>query len=174
LLSQTIPSQLHDIWKIQVVVRDIRLGFRAYLIIDDLFMVLPFTVNADGSVVSEYTYLSHEQRTRNISIHVYNLMSRTTTCIFQMSCNWLGIVCDQTNSSLGMSVISWCSIVPNLVHNNDSGGVASIYNERDITIALSCPVLSFAFSNHISQHLTQFSFHGTDLMMSIPLLIHTA
>jgi hypothetical protein len=33
--SQTIPSQLHDIWKIQVVVRDIRLGFRAYLIIEN-------------------------------------------------------------------------------------------------------------------------------------------
>ena len=75
--SQTIPSQLHDIWKIQVVVRDIRLGFRAYLIIDDLFMVLPFTVNADGSVVSEYTYLSHEQRTRNISIHVYDIKPYT-------------------------------------------------------------------------------------------------
>jgi hypothetical protein len=29
--SQTIPSQIHDILKIEVVVRDIRLGFRAYL-----------------------------------------------------------------------------------------------------------------------------------------------
>ena len=75
--SQTIPSQLHDIWKIQVVVRDIRLGFRAYLIIDDLFMVLPFTVNADGSVVSEYTYLSQEQRSRNVSVHVYDIKPYT-------------------------------------------------------------------------------------------------
>jgi hypothetical protein len=75
--SQAIPSQLHDILKIEVVVHDIRLGFRAYLTIDDLFMVLPFTVNADGSVVSEYTYLSQEQRTRNISVHVYDIKPHT-------------------------------------------------------------------------------------------------
>jgi hypothetical protein len=75
--SQAIPSQLHDISKIEVVVHDIRLGFRAYLTIDDLFMVLPFTVNADGSVVSEYTYLSQEQRTRNISVHVYDIKPHT-------------------------------------------------------------------------------------------------
>ena len=75
--SQAIPSQLYDISKIEVVVHDIRLGFRAYLTIDDLFMVLPFTVNADGSVVSEYTYLSQEQRTRNISVHVYDIKPHT-------------------------------------------------------------------------------------------------
>jgi hypothetical protein len=102
--SQTIPSQIHDILKIEVVVRDIRLGFRAYLTIDDLFMVLPFTVNADGSVVSEYTYLSQEQRTRNISVHVYDIKPHTKMIAKISKCSEFTIVKNGTGEIMAQQI----------------------------------------------------------------------
>ena len=98
--SQAISSQLHDILKIEVVVRDIRLGFRAYLTIDHLFMVLPFTVNNDGSVVSEYTYLSHEQRKRNISVHVYDIKPHTKMIVKISKCSKFTIVTNGTGGEI--------------------------------------------------------------------------
>ena len=102
--SQAILSQLHDILKIEVVVRDIRLGFRAYLIIDDLFMVLPFTVNADGSVVSEYTYLSREQRSRNISVHVYDIKPHTKMIAKISKCSEFTIVKNGTGEIMAQQI----------------------------------------------------------------------
>jgi len=102
--SQTIPSQLHDILKIEVVIRDIRLGFRGYLTIDDLFMVLPFTVNTDGSVVSEYTYLSHEQRKRNISVHVYDIKPHTKMIAKISKCSKFTIVKNGTGAIMAQQI----------------------------------------------------------------------
>ena len=102
--SETISSQLHDILKIEVVVRDIKLGFRAYLTIDDLFIVLPFVVNIDGSVISEYTYMSQEQRTRNISVHVYDIKPYTKMIAKISKCSKFTIVKNGTGEIMAQHI----------------------------------------------------------------------
>ena len=85
--SATIMSDLLSVYKIQILVQQVRLGFHAYMTIADMEMLLPFAVNADGSVASEYKYLSKSDTHQNISITVYNLEPNSTIDIMLAKCS---------------------------------------------------------------------------------------
>jgi hypothetical protein len=64
-------------------------------------------------------------------------------------------------------VIFWCTTAANLVHKNDSGGVASICNGREVTVELSRGEI---MAQQISPDTVSICVQAIDLESGIKLI----
>lgn len=101
---ETVNGTSLDVYQIKVQVNNPRIDFRTYLMIDEMSMLLPFALNADNSVITEYIYIFHENRRTNVSVCIYGIEPNTTVEITISLCSSIQYEDNKTNIILAQQI----------------------------------------------------------------------